>query len=107
MDERSSHDLCYPRGVFNGGAVLVMNMPGGHQLGGPVAGPETGAASAARGVVARRALFARLTGAGRVTVLSAPAGSGKTILLRSWIAEAGLGERAAWVSVHGEERHPA
>ena len=81
-------------------------MPGGHQLGGPIVGPETGAASAARSVVARRALFARLTGAGRVTVLSAPAGSGKTILLRSWIAEAGLGERAAWVSVHGEERHP-
>jgi len=41
-----------------------------------------------------------------VTVLSAPAGSGKTVLLRSWIAEAGLAERAAWVSVHGEDRDP-
>ena len=38
-----------------------------------------------------------------MTVLSAPAGSGKTVLLRSWIAEAGLGERAAWVPVPGEE----
>ena len=41
-----------------------------------------------------------------MTVLSAPAGSGKTVLLRSWIAEAGLAERAAWVSVHGEDRDP-
>ncbi|HEV2933474.1 MAG TPA: LuxR C-terminal-related transcriptional regulator [Streptosporangiaceae bacterium] len=79
-----------------------MNMPGGHQLG----EPDTVAAAAARSVVARSALFARLTEAGRVTVLSAPAGSGKTILLRSWIAEAGLEKRAAWVPVHGEERHP-
>src|SRR5580700_7075947 len=79
-----------------------MNMPGGYQLG----EPDTVAAAAARSVVARSALFARLTEAGRVTVLSAPAGSGKTILLRSWIAEAGLEKRAAWVPVHGEERHP-
>jgi LuxR family transcriptional regulator, maltose regulon positive regulatory protein len=56
--------------------------------------------------VCRPALFARLTGAGRVTVLSAPAGSGKTVLLRSWIAEEDLAERAAWVPVHGEERDP-
>ena len=41
-----------------------------------------------------------------MTVLSAPAGSGKTVLLRSWIAEAGLADRAAWVSVHGEDRDP-
>jgi LuxR family transcriptional regulator, maltose regulon positive regulatory protein len=79
-----------------------MNMPGAHPLG----GPETEPPSAAQKVVARRALFARLTEAGRVTVLSAAAGSGKTILLRSWIADAGLAERAAWVPVHGEERHP-
>jgi len=102
VGEWSSHGLCYPRGVFRRRAVLVMNMPGGHHLG----GPEPRAAAAVQSVVARRALFARLTGAGRVTVLSAPAGSGKTILLRSWIAEAGLEKRAAWVPVHGEERHP-
>ena len=35
----------------------------------------------------------------RVTVVSAPAGSGKTVLLRSWIGEAGLAGSAAWVSV--------
>jgi LuxR family maltose regulon positive regulatory protein len=39
-----------------------------------------------------------------VTMVSAPAGSGKTVLLRSWIAEAGLGDRAAWVPVSREER---
>jgi hypothetical protein len=33
----------------------------------------------------------------RVTVVSAPAGNGKTVLLRSWIGEAGLAGRAAWV----------
>jgi LuxR family transcriptional regulator, maltose regulon positive regulatory protein len=37
---------------------------------------------------------------------SAPAGSGKTVLLRSWIAEEGLAERAAWVSVRGRDRDP-
>jgi hypothetical protein len=41
------------------------------------------------GVVLRRELFERLSGAGRVTEVSAPAGSGKTYLLRSWIREAG------------------
>ena len=41
-----------------------------------------------------------------MTVVSAPPGSGKTILLRSWITEAGLAESAAWVSAGGEERDP-
>jgi LuxR family maltose regulon positive regulatory protein len=58
------------------------------------------------GIVSRRVLFGRLTRAGRVTVLSAPAGSGKTFLLRSWIGDAGLVERAAWVAVQGGERDP-
>ena len=43
---------------------------------------------------------------GRVTVMSASAGSGKTVLLRSWISEAGLAGRAAWVSAGGDERDP-
>jgi len=30
--------------------------------------------------------------------VAAPAGSGKTVLLRSWITEAGLAGRAAWVA---------
>ena len=41
-----------------------------------------------------------------MTVLSAPAGSGKTVLLRSWIGQAGLAERAAWVPVGRGERDP-
>ena len=58
------------------------------------------------GVVSRPGLFERLGAAGRVTEVSAPAGSGKTLLLRSWIAAAGLAERAAWVAVQGDERDP-
>jgi ATP/maltotriose-dependent transcriptional regulator MalT len=46
------------------------------------------------GVVLRRKLFEQLSGAGRVTEVSAPAGSGKTYLLRSWIQRSGhRGER--------------
>jgi LuxR family maltose regulon positive regulatory protein len=39
-----------------------------------------------------------------VVLVSAPAGSGKTFLLRSWIAAEGLGDRTGWVSVGREER---
>jgi LuxR family maltose regulon positive regulatory protein len=58
------------------------------------------------GVVLRRELFEQLSGAGRVTHVSAAPGSGKTYLLRSWISEAGLAERAGWVSVQRDEREP-
>jgi AAA domain len=58
------------------------------------------------GVVPRPALFERLGSAARVTVVSAPAGSGKTVLLRSWIAGAGLAGRAAWVAAGRGERDP-
>ena len=56
------------------------------------------------GIIARRTLFGQLGQAARVTKVSAPAGSGKTLLLRSWIAETGLDRRAAWVTVQREER---
>jgi LuxR family transcriptional regulator, maltose regulon positive regulatory protein len=56
------------------------------------------------GIVCRRELLERLGAAGLVTVVSAPPGSGKTVLLRSWITAAGLAERAGWVSVPGGER---
>jgi LuxR family transcriptional regulator, maltose regulon positive regulatory protein len=56
--------------------------------------------------VSRPRLFERLAAPARVTVVSAPPGSGKTVLLRSWISEAGLAERAAWVPVGREERDP-
>jgi LuxR family maltose regulon positive regulatory protein len=60
----------------------------------------------AAGIVSRRALFARLAEAERVVQISAPAGSGKTVLVRSWIAEADLAARAAQVPVGRGERDP-
>jgi LuxR family transcriptional regulator, maltose regulon positive regulatory protein len=50
-------------------------------------------------VVSRPALWDRLAEAARVTVVSAPPGSGKTVLLRSWISGAALADRVAWVPV--------
>ena len=73
--------------------------------GGSESGDGRSARRRAGGVVSRSGLFGRLEAA-RVTVLAAPAGSGKTVLLRSWIAEAGLGDRAAWVAVGRGERDP-
>ena len=67
---------------------------------GRLARPGTG------GVVSRPGLFERLGASARVTVVSAPPGSGKTVLLRSWIGAAGLAERAAWVAVERGERDP-
>jgi LuxR family transcriptional regulator, maltose regulon positive regulatory protein len=65
------------------------------------------AASGARSwLVARPELFERLGRAERVVYVSAPAGSGKTFLVRSWIAAQGLEDRAAWVSVGRGERDP-
>jgi LuxR family maltose regulon positive regulatory protein len=51
-------------------------------------------------------LFGRLGRAGRVTEVSAPAGSGKTALLQSWLRQAGLADSAAWVPVRSEEHDP-
>ena len=58
------------------------------------------------GVVPRPGLFEWLIQAQRVVQVSAPPGSGKTVLLRSWIAGSGLAACAAWVSVPAEERDP-
>ena len=62
----------------------------------------------ATGVVERPALFERLSAgvADGVTLLSAAAGSGKTVLLRSWLEDEGAGTRAAWVTVEHDERDP-
>ena len=60
----------------------------------------------ARGWVRRESLFDRLgdAAAGGVVVVCAPAGSGKTVLLRSWVEAAGLRDRVGWVSVERGER---
>ena len=61
---------------------------------------------AIRGLVPRRPLLERLSaaGPGDVVLVCAPAGSGKTVLLRSWIGAAGPADRVAWVSVERGER---
>jgi LuxR family maltose regulon positive regulatory protein len=51
-------------------------------------------------------LLERLAGPARVTVVSAPPGSGKTVLLRSWIRQAGLGDNAGWVTAGRDDRDP-
>jgi LuxR family maltose regulon positive regulatory protein len=55
-------------------------------------------------LIARPLLFERLSaaGPGTVTLVCAPAGSGKTVLLRSWAATSG--EAVAWVTVERGER---
>ena len=73
---------------------------GADAVAGGAAGPGAG------GVVARPRLFGRLAAPARVIVVSAPAGSGKTVLLRSWISETGLAGRAAWVPAGRGERDP-
>ena len=50
--------------------------------------------------------MARLGASARVTVVSAPPGSGKSVLLRSWIGEAGLTDSTGWVSIGRDDRDP-
>jgi LuxR family transcriptional regulator, maltose regulon positive regulatory protein len=51
-------------------------------------------------------LWEQLERSARVTVVSAPAGSGKTVLLASWIDQANLANSVAFVQVHRDERDP-
>ena len=59
----------------------------------------------ARRTVARADQYALLSsaGPGSVVLVCAPAGSGKTVLLRSWIDAEGLAGRAAWLSIERGE----
>jgi LuxR family transcriptional regulator, maltose regulon positive regulatory protein len=57
-------------------------------------------------VVLRGRLFWQLARAGRVVQIWAPAGSGKTLLIRSWIGGAGLARNTAWVPAGRELGHP-
>ena len=67
--------------------------------------PSRSRAGAQR-LVQRNVLFERLSApeAGGVVLVCAPAGSGKTVLLRSWIEAAGLENQVGWVSVERAER---
>ncbi|MGH2854696.1 MAG: LuxR C-terminal-related transcriptional regulator [Solirubrobacteraceae bacterium] len=73
----------------------------GAEIQGAATASDPGIASAGSrgGIVPRRELFQRLAGAARVTEISAPAGSGKTFLLRSWVRTAGLTDQTAWVAI--------
>jgi LuxR family maltose regulon positive regulatory protein len=82
------------------GAEVVPLLPGPARAGDV---SVRGRYDAGEPLVLRRRLFERLSGAGRLTIVSGPAGSGKTWLLRSWIAEQGLGARAAWATVAHDE----
>ena len=57
-------------------------------------------------MVDRPGLFARLGGPAQVTVVSAPPGSGKTVLLRSWIERAAVAGHAGWVTAGRDVRDP-
>ena len=54
----------------------------------------------------RARLFGRLAAPARVIMVSAPPGSGKTVLLRSWVGQAGVAGSAAWVPAGRGERDP-
>ena len=72
--------------------------------GGPL--PITRERSTRGRLVRREALFKQLSAApaGGVVLVCAPAGSGKTMLLRGWAEAEGLDERVAWVAVERGER---
>ena len=72
----------------------------------PASRPGQEANPGAGGVVIRPGLFRRLGGSARVSVVSGPPGSGKTVLLRSWIGQAGLGDNAGWVDAGRDDRDP-
>jgi LuxR family maltose regulon positive regulatory protein len=73
---------------------------------GPAAAPGGAAGPGAGGVVSRPRLVGRLGDQARVSVVSAPPGSGKTVLLRSWISQPGVAGRTAWVPAGRGERDP-
>lgn len=57
--------------------------------------------AAGHGLVQREALFERLSAAslGGVVLVCAPAGSGKSVLVRSWAESRGWRDRTAWLPV--------
>jgi LuxR family transcriptional regulator, maltose regulon positive regulatory protein len=70
------------------------------------AGADGAAGRGAGGVIARPRLVGRLAAQARVSVVTAPPGSGKTVLLRSWISQPGVAGSVAWVPAGRGERDP-
>jgi LuxR family maltose regulon positive regulatory protein len=83
---------------WRGAMIGNMGSAVGSDAGG-VASPGAG------GVVSRPRLFKLLGASARVTLVSASPGSGKTVLLQSWISQVGAGS-AAWVTARRGERDP-
>src|SRR5215469_7260488 len=99
---RTSRDCQLAGGRAGGRGAMIGTM-------GSVAGADAvagGAAGAGPGCVVSRPRLSGRLGAARVSVVSAPPGSGKTVLLRSWISGAGVAGRAAWVPAGRGERDP-
>ncbi len=59
-----------------------------------------------RGTVPRPRLLDRLEGGARLTLVSAPAGFGKTTLLASWLTGAGRDRQVAWLSLDASDDDP-
>src|SRR4051794_22514555 len=69
--------------------------------------PSTALASYLDNTVPRPRLVARLDAGlrGKLTLVAAPAGSGKTTLIGDWVA--GCGRRVAWLSLDAGDGDPA
>ena len=71
-------------------------------------GREASSGDRVTAVVARPALFERLSAgvASGLTLIAAPAGSGKSVLIRSWVDDAGATARTAWIQVQAGDTAP-
>src|SRR5687768_10314906 len=87
----------------------MASLPGQSVIGAPLLATKLNVPRWRRGLVSRPHLIARLDqGAERpLTLLSAPAGFGKTTLLAEWLATSPAGVRlAAWVSLDPGDNDP-
>lgn len=68
--------------------------------------PDVERVNRSGGLVSRDQLFERLSAAcpGSVTLICGAAGSGKSVLVRSWVKAEGLDDRVAWVTVERGEQ---
>jgi len=90
--------------------VPAVRVPRGADLAAPLVETKLYRPRPRRGLVARPRLSDRLSGAAeaRLTLISAPAGFGKTTLLTAWLAATATEARSvAWLSLDQSDRQPA